>query len=61
MEEQTTMTEEVKVEAPASDQPKKKTALGKFLAFLAYGGWLLILIVGVVLAIVISIMTSKPA
>jgi len=61
MVEQTTRAEEVKAEASASAQPKKKTAMGKFLNFLAYGGWLLILIVGVVLAIVISIMTSKPA
>ncbi len=35
--------------------PKKKTGLQKFLNFLAMGGFLVIIVVGVILAVVISI------
>lgn len=61
MVEQTVVTEETKTEeVTVSEVKKKKSGWGIFLNFLMYGGWLLILLIGVVLAIVISLMTAPP-
>ncbi len=39
---------------------KKKTGWGMFLTFLMYGGWLLILVIGLGIAIAVSVLTASP-
>jgi hypothetical protein len=39
--------------------PRKKTGMQKFLNFLAMGGFLLVILVGVILAVVISVWANS--
>jgi hypothetical protein len=54
-----TPVETTKKEAVAPEGKKKKTFWGKFVTFLSMGGFIVILIVGVAIAIGISLLVSR--
>ena len=56
MDDKTVVTEEKKAEGTTAEVKKKKGFWDKFLSFLAMGGFMLILILGVAIVIAVSIL-----